>query len=661
MDKGNAHEYVQNPQIDPRPLIDDIAQGLHYLHTYEQGEIIHGDLKGANVLISPDDHALLTDFGLSYFVNSSLSIPLSTPRGGTLNWMPPEILDNGEVSAKADVWSFGMTCLELFSRKIPFHDSWHYANIMKRIVDGSYKRPNLETTASRLTDDWWDMCVSCCDRSALSRPPMSDIVKRIRTLLPRQSEQVVPVSGHPQHLSPTTKELLSTGIGKSSLINRAFGIEEAVVASGRRGIANIDKELVSKQNDRFILHDSQGLEPGETENYSAIKSFIKRRSSHTDIKEQLHAIWFCFQIPLSCNGERLIERGMEEFLKKKREVFGNVPTIFVFTKYDKLIDVVEGDDEYDDEMDVDYEAIAENYLRENCVKPIEQLTQEKDIPYIAVTTRRGYEARHGKLIQLTFNKVSEHFTPHLDEPSPVPVVTLIAQRVVPSLKIEGWEDEDTGGRSLAVRTFPAIRYGIAFRSFTLTLYQFGTSMTLPIKKFRELMVNMVGDIGDPAVSPPTPTASTSVIQAQQRSRASAALVSIKFPFSAGLNFVNWVYNTYQRLPVVQEVLTAYIVDLTHVLKTLFTLTTRNSEKALTRKSIKTAFKLYHQSALRSNVHANLKNPDGVIAGRDVILEKIESLVKCDDGLIARPAAIPTAELDQDEPWHTTTDDPSVAL
>ena len=64
-----------------------------------------------------------------------------------------------------------------------------------------------------------------------------------------------------------------------------------VVSSGKRGYANIDKELTSDQNDCFILHDSCGLEPGERENYGAVESFIQHRRSHADIKEQLHAIW----------------------------------------------------------------------------------------------------------------------------------------------------------------------------------------------------------------------------------------------------------------------------------------------------------------------------------------------------------------------------------
>ncbi|KAG6332549.1 hypothetical protein ID866_6540 [Astraeus odoratus] len=111
MEKGNAHEYVQDRDVDPRPLILDIAKGLEYLHGHKQGPIYHGDLKGSNVLIASDGRALLTDFGLSYLTNSSFSFSLATVHGGTIRHSSPENLDNSEISSEGDIWAFGMTVL----------------------------------------------------------------------------------------------------------------------------------------------------------------------------------------------------------------------------------------------------------------------------------------------------------------------------------------------------------------------------------------------------------------------------------------------------------------------------------------------------------------------------------------------------------------------
>ncbi|KAL4072066.1 kinase-like domain-containing protein [Scleroderma citrinum] len=137
MEKGNAIDYVQDKEVDPRPLIEGIARGLHYLHDYKPASIFHGDLKGSNVLVSQDGRALLTDFGFTRVVNSSLKMTVDKICGGALNWMAPEIISGGEVSAEGDVWAFGMTVLELFTRNIPRYPP---------------SRPSEDETLSRLTD-----------------------------------------------------------------------------------------------------------------------------------------------------------------------------------------------------------------------------------------------------------------------------------------------------------------------------------------------------------------------------------------------------------------------------------------------------------------------------------------------------------------------------
>ena len=96
-----------------------------------------------------------------------------------------------------------------------------------------------------------------------------------------------------------------------------------------RGKCNIEDEISSPQNDLFVLHDSQGFEAGEVDNFNTVKAFINRRAQMPKIKDRLHAVWYvvysaheniacgpfrlCIQIPHV--GGRLIETGDEEFLK----------------------------------------------------------------------------------------------------------------------------------------------------------------------------------------------------------------------------------------------------------------------------------------------------------------------------------------------------------
>ena len=256
-----------------------------------------------------------------------------------------------------------------------------------------------------------------------------------------------------------------------------------MVESDKAGKADINRELMSPQNDRFILHDSRGFEPGEGDNYNVAKNFIQSRKSEPDIRNQLHAIWYasrterietltvrvryyrlCFQVPLVKHGERLMDRSTEQFLKEKRKIVGDselmvvfcssvvslllVPTIVVFTKYDRLVTMMKA------KSSTGYESEATRYLDEHCIQPIQKFTDEIDISHIAVScefyyghyyfmltvillAKQGQETGRENLMDLTFTKVSQHFTPKMGAPSPVPVVTMMAQRISPGLKIQG--------------------------------------------------------------------------------------------------------------------------------------------------------------------------------------------------------------------------------
>ncbi|KAI6037719.1 kinase-like domain-containing protein, partial [Pisolithus marmoratus] len=176
MERGNAHDYVQDVTVDPRPLLLDIARGLHYLHS---SGVIHGDLKGTNVLISGAGRALITDFGCSYQSNPSPSLDVDPPRGGTLRWLAPESLDGCAITRQADVWAFGMTVLELFSRRNPFHRARTEQGIVCCILRGPPSRPSNESTNFRLCDKWWSVCLECWKSEPSVRPAMDDIMARV--------------------------------------------------------------------------------------------------------------------------------------------------------------------------------------------------------------------------------------------------------------------------------------------------------------------------------------------------------------------------------------------------------------------------------------------------------------------------------------------------
>ncbi|KAG6327879.1 hypothetical protein ID866_11210, partial [Astraeus odoratus] len=185
MEKGNAYDYVQDIGVDPRSLLKGIARGLAYLHEHKPNPVIHGDLRGQHVLVSHDGRAVLTDFGLSSLVESSFVTMLSLSASWAMRWAAPELLtDPKGPSVASDIWSFGMTALELFTRQPPFHDIMNSYGLMARVMRAQPpERPRPESTCNRLTDEWWRMCCRCWSPRPSSRPRMSRIVEAIEGLV----------------------------------------------------------------------------------------------------------------------------------------------------------------------------------------------------------------------------------------------------------------------------------------------------------------------------------------------------------------------------------------------------------------------------------------------------------------------------------------------
>ncbi|KZS88248.1 kinase-like protein [Sistotremastrum niveocremeum HHB9708] len=101
MENGTIHDFLKRERTSNRiDLLRGVLTGLTYLHSQN---IIHGDLKGGNILVSNEGNAMLADFGLAQMVatDPTLTYMMSTSStltnlGGTVNWMAPELFEEME-------------------------------------------------------------------------------------------------------------------------------------------------------------------------------------------------------------------------------------------------------------------------------------------------------------------------------------------------------------------------------------------------------------------------------------------------------------------------------------------------------------------------------------------------------------------------------------
>ncbi|KAK7354659.1 hypothetical protein VNO80_20125 [Phaseolus coccineus] len=93
-------------------IILGVARGLQYLHEDSHQRIIHRDIKASNILLDDKLQPRIGDFGLARFFPEDQAY-LSTQFAGTLGYTAPEYATRGELSEKADIYSFGVLLLEI--------------------------------------------------------------------------------------------------------------------------------------------------------------------------------------------------------------------------------------------------------------------------------------------------------------------------------------------------------------------------------------------------------------------------------------------------------------------------------------------------------------------------------------------------------------------
>jgi len=183
MDAGSLHSLMQLSGPFPEPVIwcitVQVLKGLVYLH--KDRRLVHRDIKPSNILINTKGEVKISDFGVSGQLATSISSCVSWV--GTVTYMSPERIQGRSYSTQSDVWSLGLSLLELALGRFPYHEAGNRLVPAEaglgfwELLDKIVQKDAPELPPGNYSDELRNFISQCLSKTPENRPTSSDLLE----------------------------------------------------------------------------------------------------------------------------------------------------------------------------------------------------------------------------------------------------------------------------------------------------------------------------------------------------------------------------------------------------------------------------------------------------------------------------------------------------
>ena len=243
VDNGDLNQLITEYKDDDKIISQDrllnwlfqLCLALLYL---KENEIIHRDIKPSNIFLMQDDTIKLGDFGISKKVSISNDLKIFV---GTPIYTSPEIIQKKNYSYKADIWSLGITFIQLISFRLPFvvtEKEEIYNNILNKELNPKIlnkdKTDFNEKIKNNYSKEFLDLINQMVSINPDDRPSVKDILNK--NMIKRRMENY----------------LLENNFNEKEIVNTIKDLDEKIKNIYNNINNNDDKTISQKQKQQNI-------------------------------------------------------------------------------------------------------------------------------------------------------------------------------------------------------------------------------------------------------------------------------------------------------------------------------------------------------------------------------------------------------------------------